>query len=369
MRVVRVLAKLEPGGAQLALLRVMRGLQRRHGIPAELWVGDASSDGMRLARRYGVRPVAHRVGKDLHPDHNLQWQLSDRFAQWLAAELPIGDVVHAHMLGAWWAVAQVIDPRTPLVATEHNQVNWQARRIRALRPAASRVDRFFAMGPAAARFAVQAGVPAAALRSARSPVAGFQARPDNRLRTPRLTFTGRLCPDKGPDLLVEAIGMLGDPDLSCYLLGDGPLAADLAARVEQLGLADRVFLPGWVDRPWTYLAGSAVHVVPSREEAWSQSAVLALGLGVPVIGTRVDGLAETLAQQRGVLVPPEDPAALSRAIAEIRGGRAVLDQPAARRYARQFSSARVSDFYHDQYRELVEHNLARSVIAADGGRP
>ena len=32
---------------------------------------------------------------------------------------------------------------------------------------------------------------------------------------------------------------------------DGPLAADLSARVEQLGLADRVYFPGWVDRPWT----------------------------------------------------------------------------------------------------------------------
>ena len=36
-----------------------------------------------------------------------------------------------------------------------------------------------------------------------------------------------------------------------------------------------------------------------------------LALGVPVIGTQVDGLADVLAQQRGVLVPPEDPAALS----------------------------------------------------------
>ena len=45
-----------------------------------------------------------------------------------------------------------------------------------------------------------------------------------------------------------------------------------------------------------------VHVVPSREEAWSQSAVLGLGLGVPVVGTHVDGLVDTLSQSRGVTV-------------------------------------------------------------------
>jgi hypothetical protein len=58
MRVVRVLGKLEPGGAQLALLRVMRGLERRHGVRPELWVGDATASGWRGAmgcsqRRFG----------------------------------------------------------------------------------------------------------------------------------------------------------------------------------------------------------------------------------------------------------------------------------------------------------------------------
>jgi glycosyltransferase involved in cell wall biosynthesis len=63
-----------------------------------------------------------------------------------------------------------------------------------------------------------------------------------------------------------------------------------------------------------------MHVVPSREESWSQSAVLALGLGVPVVGTAVDGLARTLGQGRGVLVPPEDPRAHAGALSRVLGG-------------------------------------------------
>lgn len=354
MRVVRVLGKLEPGGAQLALLRLMRGLERRYGVRPELWVGDATADGIRMARHYGVRPAAFRTGRTVHPHRNLQWQLSDQFATWLAAELPEADLVHAHMLGAWWAAAQAISSGTPLVATEHNQVNWSARRIRSLNPAACRVDRFFAMGPAAARFAALAGVPPAVVRPARSPVEGLRARPVDRFRSPRLTFAGRLSHDKGADLLIEAIGLLGKADLSCYLLGDGPLSSALTARVEKLHLADQVFFPGWVDRPWIYIAGSCVHIVPSREEAWSQSAVLALGLGVPVIGTEVDGLAETLGEQRGVLVPPEDPVALSRAIAGILRGDLSVRQRAARRYAQQFTAGRVSDFYYTDYQALLQ---------------
>jgi len=63
-----------------------------------------------------------------------------------------------------------------------------------------------------------------------------------------------------------------------------------------------------------------VHVVPSREESWSQSAVLALGRGVPVVGTAVDGLARTLGQGRGVLVAPEDSRALAEALSRVLGG-------------------------------------------------
>jgi glycosyltransferase involved in cell wall biosynthesis len=48
--------------------------------------------------------------------------------------------------------------------------------------------------------------------------------------------------------------------------------------------------------------------------------VLALGLGVPVVGTEVDGLARTLGEGRSVPVPPEDPHALAGALSRVLGG-------------------------------------------------
>ncbi|MCW2524625.1 MAG: hypothetical protein JWO63_2960 [Frankiales bacterium] len=367
MHVVRVVGKLEPGGAQLALLRLSRSLRDRYGVHTSLLAGDATSEGMRLAMRHGVPVAAFRMGNP-HPTQNLQWTLSSQFAGWLGDRLGDADIVHAHMVGAWWAVAQVIDDRTPFVATEHNQVNWSAAQIRALGPAAGRVDRFFAMGPAAHRFAEAAGVRPEILMAARSAVAGLGGVASSGLVSPRVTFAGRLCEDKGPDLLVEALGILGDQPFSAYLLGDGPLRDSLTKRVAELGLENRVFLPGWTDKPWSIISGSSVHVVPSREEAWSQSAVLGLGLGVAVVGCRVDGLADTLADGRGVLVRPNDPKQLANAIGDALAGRSVTDRTAAIRYARQFTPARVANYYFAEYAKLANEVAAEGppALAATG---
>jgi glycosyltransferase involved in cell wall biosynthesis len=262
-------------------------------------------------------------------------------------------VVHAHMVGAWWAVAQVIDGDTPFIATEHNQVNWTHSRIRPLRSAASRINRFYAMGPAARQFALAAGVDASVIRTARSPVAGLNAQPRAGLKTPRVTFAGRFCDDKGADLLVDAIHLLKRDEIVTYLLGDGPMRSALKDRIDHYGLAEHIIAPGWVAKPWTYVAGSTAHVVPSREEAWSQSAVLAFGLGVPVIGTRVDGLIDTLSHDRGRLVAPNDPAALCEAIKEVLDGKSDTDRKGAAKYARQFTPARVADFYLREYQALT----------------
>jgi glycosyltransferase involved in cell wall biosynthesis len=349
----RVLGKLEPGGAQLALLRLSRELQRRHGVKTQLLVGDATPDGIRLASDHGVPTVVFRTSDVLNQQRNLQWQRSWRFAEWLSSQLGGADLVHAHMVGAWWAVAQVIDADTPFIATEHNQVNWSQRRIRSLRSAAARINRFYAMGPAARQFALDADVQADVIRAARSPVAGLTARPRAGLQTPRVTFAGRFCDDKGPDLLVEAIHLLKRSDVVTYLLGDGPMRPVLKDKIDRYGLADNIITPGWVAKPWTYVAGSSAHVVPSREEAWSQSAVLGLGLGVPVIGTCVDGLTDTLSHDRGRIVAPNDPAALSNAIEEVLDGKSATDREGAIRYARQFSPARIADFYYREYQALT----------------
>ena len=73
---VRVMAKLEPGGAQLSMLRVMTELRGR-GITSELLCGSASPEGIALAHRHGAKPEIWGQGT------NVQWTPYPGFAAWL----------------------------------------------------------------------------------------------------------------------------------------------------------------------------------------------------------------------------------------------------------------------------------------------
>jgi glycosyltransferase involved in cell wall biosynthesis len=356
LRVPRVLAKLEPGGAQLSVLRVVRALEVT-GIASRLLVGWASPDGLELAERMGVAVEVYGA------DGDLQWNAAPGFARWLAPRIAEAPVVHAHMFGAWWAAAQAVGKATALVASEHNALTWpRGRPAVDLATALRRVDRFYAHGPGARRAILAAGLAPGRIRPGVSPVADLDAEPTSGLPDPRIVFAGRLHPEKGPDVLLDALARLpGAPP--ALMLGGGPLRAELEARIVRLGLSDRVRMLGWQNRPGSWIAGASVLVVPSRDEAWSQTAVLGMALGVPVIGTDVDGFPETLARGRGIVVPAEDPEALAAAIDGVLAGRRRTDLAGARAYAREFSVERVAATYASSYRELAAGSHPLSPLA------
>jgi glycosyltransferase involved in cell wall biosynthesis len=349
VRVVRVLGVLEPGGAQLSALTLSVAL-RRHGVATTLLAGDATPPGLELAARYGFAVDAFRVGEAVEP-RSLQWTPEPLFAEWLSPRLAPADLVHAHMVGAWWAAAQAVPPGVPLVASEHNEMSWPGRdHTEEARAAAHRIDMLFCHGPSVHAWATGLGL-GDRLREGRSAVQGLSARPLAGLPSPRLTFTGRFRDDKAPDVLVEALALLDTPP-PAYLVGDGPMREALARLVRARGLQAVVRFPGWSYEPSRYVAGASVHVVPSREESWSQSAVVALGLGVPVAGTAVDGLVRTLGHGRGVLVPPENPPALAIALTRILAGEHPDPGP-GRSYARQFTPNAVAAMYFTAYGNLL----------------
>jgi glycosyltransferase involved in cell wall biosynthesis len=349
LHVARVMAKLEPGGAQLGAFWLTAEL-RRHGIDSHLLAGTASKDGIALAREYAIDVEAFA---DLGRGDDLQWTPSPRFAEWLAPRLAGADLVHAHMFGGWWAAARAVPPGTPLVASEHNAFKWPGRpRHREARAALRRVDYFFAHGPAAEAYVRALGLPPERLERGRSTYPGGGSQPLPGLPSPRVVFAGRLAPDKGPDVLVEALGLMDDPP-PAFLLGAGRMRADLERRARELGIADRVTFCGWRPEPGRWVAGAAVFAAPSREEAWSQAVTMAMALGTPVVATAVEGLPDALADDRGVLVPPEDPAAFAAALADVLAGRRRPDLRAARRYAAAFTPRAMGRMYAARYRELV----------------
>jgi hypothetical protein len=345
--VVRVLAKLEPGGAQLSALRVVRGLEAE-GIASRVLVGWASPEGRELAARMGVPVEVYGDGGDQ------QWQADPGFARWLTPRLADAPLVHAHMFGAWWAAGRAMPPGVPLVASEHNALTWPtAEPPGALRSGLVRVDRMYAHGPGAREAVLAGGLAPQLLRAGISPVADLDGQERPGLPRPRIVFAGRLHPEKGPDVLLEALALLpGAPP--ALLLGQGVLRPSLIRQIRRLRLGSRARLCGWENRPSQTIAGASVLVVPSRDESWSQTAVLGMALGVPVIGTNVDGLPDTLADGRGIIVRSEDPVALASAIDDVLHGRRTTDLEGARAYASQFAIDRVAATYAASYRELAQ---------------
>jgi glycosyltransferase involved in cell wall biosynthesis len=73
---------------------------------------------------------------------------------------------------------------------------------------------------------------------------------------------------------------------------------------------------------------------------------------VPVIGADVDGLAVTLSGGRGILVPPEDPAALASAIGRVLAGERPDPGP-GQAYACQFTPQAAAEMYYRAYAGLL----------------
>jgi glycosyltransferase involved in cell wall biosynthesis len=350
MRLTRVIAKLEPGGAQLGVLRIT-GALKRLGVETRVLAGQATREGRRMFAAAGVAPEVWSRG-----DARVQSEPRPAFADWLAPRLADADLVHAHAFGAWWAAARAVPPRTPLVASDHGRMHPPADAYRAeMRSALERVDLLFAHGPSARTLFAELGVGPDRLRAGASAIDRIDARPLRGLPFPRLVFAGRLHAERGPDLLLEALALLPSPPAT-LLLGAGPLERRLRRMARRRGIDRSVRFVGWHPDVARFLAGASACVVPSRHDAWSQTAVQAMGLGVPVIAAAVEGLPAAIGSNRGVLVPPEDPEALATAIQGVLAGDLPVDREEARAYAQRFTPDRVARAYADEYHRLLERD-------------
>ena len=103
----------------------------------------------------------------------------------------------------------------------------------------------------------------------------------------RLLYTGRLSPEKGLDILVEACALL-PRELSWKLriVGDGPLRADIQQRIVSKNLTDKIEITGWKegDALLQEYASADIFVLPSLvPEPFGRSVVEAMHYGIPVI--------------------------------------------------------------------------------------
>lgn len=145
--------------------------------------------------------------------------------------------------------------------------------------------------------------------------------------TLRILGVGNLVPEKGFDVLLDAVAALpADARVEVQIIGDGRESTPLKRRAARLGL-DRARFDGVVPpsrMPEAFRSADIV-VVPSRSEGLGQVAIEASACGVPVVATRVGGLPEVVHDgTSGLLVPPNDARALSAALARLHRDPALL---------------------------------------------
>lgn len=334
-RAVFFLPSLGGGGAEMHLLRLLN-----HGSWAEV------EPVLILARRGGayepnLNPQIKRV-------HLLPWFVRSSTASLLLSSWPLrrqlrrlNPAVVCSLLNHTTAVAASVLPSKKtkfLVGIQNNPTKdldlgpsaggrWLKAEIIA---AFHRADRFVALSRGvAADFArlfpahaektsviSNAGFDAQAVRNAAEPVTDLVPPSNGKL----IVSCGRLTPQKNQTLLLQALALARrKTPVSLWILGSGPLRANLEALARELGLSDAVTFLGFRSNPFKYIAKANALVLSSDWEGFGNVVVEAMALGVPVVSTECPfGPPEIIQSgENGLLTPVGNPVALAQAIVSV----------------------------------------------------
>ncbi|NJN16801.1 MAG: glycosyltransferase [Oscillochloris sp.] len=290
----------------------------------------------------------------------------------LALAAAKADLIHLHLPDPTGDLAvQLAASRIPLVVTYHSDIVRQRRALMLygpqLRRTLRRARRVIATSPNYVRSSPFLAPLAERCRVAPLGIdlAPFmQAPPDEvaairaRFPGPLVLFVGMLRYYKGADRLIRAMAAL--PDARLLLIGREATvrSGDLQQLAAGLGIADRVHLLGVQESLPAYFHAADVFVLPSveRSEGFGIVQIEAQAAGLPIVATELGTGTSyvTIHGETGIIVPPDNPPALARAI------RVLLENPALarsygesgrRRAQREFSVERMLDRIEAIYRE------------------
>lgn len=236
------------------------------------------------------------------------------------------DILHFNLgivSASQWAVfIAVVKGRYRTIVVENSPVNaWSSTSAQLKRFTSPRVTAHVAVGDATAR-----AVEAIAKLKKGSVGTLYHGVRDVRRDLPRepaegpvILHIGRHQKVKGIDVLLEAMALL-PAGVRLVQIGDGEERQALIELADKLGVADRVEfrrLP-WDQRAGDVIAGYDLFVLPSRDEGLPVTVMEAMLAGVGIVATDVGSIREELADgDTGVIVAPEDPPALAKAIGDL----------------------------------------------------
>ncbi len=330
VKILLLATHLNTGGITRYLLTLVKGLQRSGH---EVWIatsgGDREADFVELGRGIVLLKV------DIKTKSEASWKLIAAFPQLkhIIQQVSI-DIIHANtrvtQILAWWLS---LFTRRPFVSTCHGffKTRWFRRLVPAWGraviaisdPVRDHLINDFKVKPANVRL-IPNGVDSAEFYPLPFSEKTHLKEQFKVSGHPVVGIIARLSVVKGIDVLLRAGATLvkKHSQLRLLIVGVGPEEAELRKLTEELQITAAVtFLPV-VNRTVELLNLMDIFVLPSRQEGLGLSVLEAQAVGLPVVASKVGGLASLLQDgQTGLLVPPENPELLARAIGYL------IDQP------------------------------------------
>ncbi|MCR9245398.1 MAG: glycosyltransferase [bacterium] len=150
-----------------------------------------------------------------------------------------------------------------------------------------------------------------------------------------LGTVGGLRGEKDHDSLLAAFAALDRRDVGLRLVGDGALRSALESQAQRLGIAERVAFVGAVADTAPEYQQLDVFVLSSRTEQMPIALLEAMASGCPIVATDVGDVRRILPDvQQPFVVPPEDPVALTAALARVLADRELRGELARANRAR-----------------------------------
>lgn len=331
LKILYIVPTLDRGGSERQLVELAKGLNRERFVPVVCCLSQEGplqpeliQSGIKvktvpmrgLSVPYDLMKVIRRFGELVE------------FMRWERPELVHGFLFHGYILGAFAARLA----RVPIVISSRRSLGRfkaHKRHYLFLERIANRLTDLVIANSDAVRQDVirQERLPAEKVMVIHNglELSRFCVPPDERLRqslqlsdgAPVVGIVANFIHYKGHDCFLESWSWVlrSFPDGVAILVGDGPLRRPLETKVEAMGLSKRVRFLGSRQEVPALLALMDLVVHPSLEEGLPNAVLEAMAAGKPVVAAAVGGNPEAVVHgETGLLVPPGDSQALSRAM-------------------------------------------------------
>ncbi len=321
MRVLHVIESLEFGGAEKVVIDLANAMAHHH----QVFICCVKTLGeLRSAVNASIPVFCLQKGE------GNDWRIPLKFRE-IIREYDI-EVVHSHNWGVFLeaAISAILSPNVILVNTVHGPymdyppglISQLKRRLRhVLEKAVSwRHRRVVLVSDAIAAYVVhEIGIVGSRITTVHNGIAGSDTLPQQRsAESLRFITVGRLAAIKNQALMIRAFCEAGCADSELWIAGDGPERANLESLTQELGMSNRVRFLGFCHDVTPYLTQCDVFVMSSNYEGISIAVLEAMRAGLPVIGTAVGGMHETVENGvTGELVPAADISALAAAMRKL----------------------------------------------------